>query len=287
MYVAVRPADTSYGPSVMQPDVVEPTDLAQEPDPVAAREAWSGFADVYELPASGEAESGADEPDANPVPADPAEHVDETLLAQVVLRLAAALDDERGRRAAADEEAHRAGVEVARLTAELAAERAHVAKLEQERDEVICRAEELLSAVRERGDRRLAAELDASKRHWSELLAAERQRVEVLDGERARLLKRLEDAWTAIDPPSVRRRSRPSRPRTPPKGEVVKDVEATAKADAAVEQPADGESAEIDQLRQRLRSRLHKVAEMDDVEDGVDRLRESRLAREKESRRRR
>jgi len=162
-----------------------------------------------------------------------------------------------------------------------------VAKLEQERDEVIHRAEELLSAVRERGDRRLAAELDASKRHWSELLAAERRRVEVLDGERATLLKRLEDSWTAIDPPSARRRSRPSRPRTPPKGDVAKDVEPTEKADAGVKQPADGESAEIDQLRQRLRSRLHKVAEMDDVEDGVDRLRESRLAREKERRRRR
>ncbi|MBV8302745.1 MAG: hypothetical protein JOZ04_00945, partial [Acidimicrobiia bacterium] len=46
-------------------------------------------------------------------------------------------------------------------------------------------------------------------------------------------------------------------------------------------------AGEIDALRQRLRARLHKPPEIEAVEDGVDQLREARLARDAAARSRR
>ena len=178
---------------------------------------------------------------------------------------------------------------MARLGAELAADRSRITQLERDRDEVIRRAEELLTAVRERADQRLAAELEAAQRHWSELLSEERRRVEVLDGERSALFKRLEDAWMAG---AALRRARPLRPWSPPGEDTERDgpsAEELAEADAAELVP-DGESAEltaeIESLRTSLRAQLHKPPGLPAVEAGVDRLRETRLAREKEGRRR-
>ena len=253
-------------------------DTAPAPDP------WSGWAEIYELPASVEYDT-ADETVAEPPT--PASDL-ETAVAQ----LAAALADERTRRSAAEDAvaqaqaaAHAAEVEAARLGAELAAGRNRVHQLERDRDDVIRRAEELLTAVRERADQRLAAEREGLHRHWSELLVEERRRVEVLDGERAALLKRLEDAWMAG---AGRARARPLRPLP------VSDADdETAVTDLLPEQAEipEGESpeltAEIEHLRERLRVRLRKPPDMPAVEAGVDRLRESRLAREKEGRRRR
>jgi hypothetical protein len=44
---------------------------------------------------------------------------------------------------------------------------------------------------------------------------------------------------------------------------------------------------EIEDLRQRLRNRVHHPLDIDAVEDGVDQLRESRLARDSDRRARR
>jgi hypothetical protein len=214
-----------------------------------------------------------------------------------VAQLTGQLADERARRANAEDAlrqtqsvAHAAEVEKARLTAELGAERSRASQLERDRDEVIRRAEELLTAVRERADLRLAAELDAARRHWSELLAEERRRVEVLDGERAALTKRLEDAWLVG---AVLRRSRPLRPWSSDEGDEHEDEDDHDDAAVAEESelPEWAESpelaAEIEHLRERLRAQLHKPPGLPAVEAGVDRLRESRLARDAEGSRRR
>src|SRR5207245_710789 len=113
---------------------------------------------------------------------------------------------------------------------------------------------------------------DAARRHWSDLLDDERRRVELLDGERAALLKRLEDAWMAG---AVLRRSRPLRPWSPPAEDL--EGEGAAAEEVGVAGPApEGESpaltAEIDRLRQRLRSQLHKPPDIPAVEAGVDSL---------------
>src|SRR5437879_1081206 len=207
---------------MLQQQAVGDLGVVTPPDP------WSGWAQVADLPASVEydleddedvAEHARADPDAAPRP--PTEGPD---MAAAVAHLAAELADERSRRAAADEarreaetRAHHAEVEAARLTAELAAERSRALQLERDRDDVIRRAEELLTAVRERADQRRAAELEAVRSHWSELLAEERRRVEVLDAERAALTKRLEEAWLAG---AVLRRSRPLRPRSSAPGPV-------------------------------------------------------------------
>src|SRR5205085_4837841 len=176
--------------------------------------------------------------------------------------------------------------DTARLTAELAAERSRVVQLERDRDDVIRRAEELLTAVRERADQRLAAELEAARSHWSKLLAEEGRGVEVLDGERAALTKRLEDAWLAG---AVLRRSRPLRPRGSTSGAGASPEEEVLEAldehetDPALAAQSPDLVKEIDGLRQRLRTQTHKPPNMPTVEDGVDRLRESRLARDAKS----
>src|SRR5207248_7302861 len=117
----------------------------------------------------------------------------------------------------------------------------------------------------------------------SELLAEEHRRVEVLEAERASLAQRAEDAWLAA---AVLRRSRPLRPRssTPTtreaaEAEVLDDLE-EHETDPVLAADSPHLAEEIDLLRQRLRARLHKPPEMDEVEEGVDQLREARLARE-------
>jgi hypothetical protein len=212
-----------------------------------------------------------------------------------VAQLVAELADERSRRVAAEEarhdaeaRVHAAAVQAARLTAEVEAERSRVLQLERDRDDVIRRAEELLTAVRERADQRRAAELEAARSHWSELLAEERRRVEALDGERAALTKSLEDAWLAG---AVLRRTRPLRPRSSAPGPVsaasaeaeVLEILDEHETDAALAAESPHLAEEIERLRQRLRAQLHKPPNMPTVEDGVDRLRESRLARDAES----
>jgi chromosome segregation ATPase len=286
---------------MMQPQDLGERPLVPVPDP------WSGWAQVYALPASveydlDEEEDGAPAPSAGatpsvtPEPAPASTPPDDAGLRGAVAQLTAALADERDRRNHAEDALHRAEtarqtaeVEAARLTAELAAERTRITQLERDRDEVIRRAEELLTAVRERADQRLAAELEAARRQWGELLDAERRRVEVLDGERAALLKRLEDAWMAG---AALRRARPLRPWWPRSEDAEEDgpsAEELAEAEEA-EQVPEGESpeltAEIARLRARLRAQLHKPLGLPDVEEGVDRLRETRLARENEGRRR-
>jgi hypothetical protein len=278
--------------------VIQHTKLSEQ-TLVPAPDPWSGWAQVYELPASVEHdladEEGPTSPDPGPASAPP----DDAGLQGALAGLADALADERTRRNQAEDAlrqalttSHACEVEVARLGAELAAERTQVAQLERDRDDVIRRAEELLTAVRERADQRLAAEGDAARRHWSELLTEERRRVEVLDGERASLLKRLEDAWMAG---VALRRSRPLRPWAPPPEDVGDvDHESSAPAEAMeddyVEPPLQGETpeltAEISRMRARLRAQLHKPPDLPDVEAGVDRLRETRLARDKDRRRR-
>ncbi|MCU1448070.1 MAG: hypothetical protein JWP02_240 [Acidimicrobiales bacterium] len=277
------------------PDMIQHTDLSEQ-TLVPAPDPWSGWAQVYELPASVEHdladEEGSSTPDPGPASAPP----DDAGLQGALGRLADALADERGRRNQAEDAlrealttAQASEVEVARLGAALAAERTQVAQLERDRDDVIRRAEELLTAVRERADQRRAAELEDARRHWSELLTEERRRVEVLDGERASLLKRLEDAWMAG---GALRRSRPLRPWAPPPEDVEGESSATDEAmeDDYVEPPPQGETpqltAEIARMRARLRAQLHKPPDLPDVEDGVDRLRETRLARDKDGRRR-
>jgi hypothetical protein len=273
---------------IQHQDLSEQT-LVPAPDP------WSGWAHVYELPASVEYDLADEEssstPDPGPVSAPP----DDDGLRGALGQLADALADERGRRNEAEDALRLAvttekacEVEVTRLGAELAAERTRVAQLERDRDDVIRRAEELLTAVRERADQRGAAELEATRLHWSELLTEERRRVEVLDGERASLLKRLEDAWMAG---GALRRSRPLRPWAPPAEDVDDDssVPAEAMEDDYVEPPLQGETpqltAEITRMRARLRAQLHKPPDLPDVEAGVDLLRETRLARDKDRRR--
>jgi hypothetical protein len=278
---------------MLQEQAVGDLGVVPPPDP------WSGWAHVVDLPASVEydldEDDGAADAPAQAADAEPLVPPENDDLAAALAQLVAELADERSRRVAAEEarheaetRVHAAEVQAARLTAEVEAERGRVLQLERDRDEVIRRAEELLTAVRERADQRRAAELEAAGSQWSELLAEERRRVEALDGERAALTKRLEDAWLAG---AVLRRSRPLRPRG-----STSDAGAEASAEQEVLEALDGHETdplvaaespqladEIERLRQRLRAQLHKPPNMPTVEDGVDRLRESRLARDAES----
>src|SRR5437764_9041026 len=198
MDVDARLSEDHYRPVMIQEQALTDAALTTPSDP------WSDLAHLAELPAQVE-------PEPEPVPAQLSD------LTAAVAQLATELADERRRRAVADEgrrraeeRVHIAELDTTRVGADVAAARARIGELERDRDEVIRRAEELLTAVRERADQRLASELDAARSHWSKLLAEERRRVEVLDGERAALTKRLEDAWLAG---AVLRRSRPLRPR--------------------------------------------------------------------------
>jgi len=270
------------------------TDAAPPPTPL---DAWSGLARLAEVPATAQvAPDPAPAPEPLPEPPSEPSTSEPGDLVAAVARLATELADERRRRAVADaarrdaeEKLHAARLGATRTDAELTAARSRVGELERDRDEVIRRAEELLSAVRERADQRLAAELDAVRRHWNELLAAERSRVEVLEREREVLTKRVEDAWLAT---AVLRRARPLRlPATQP--ETVADAEEEVlealeeyEIDPAFAEESPGLADEINDLRQRLRTRVHHPLDIDAVEDGVDQLRQSRLAREKDKRRR-
>ena len=283
---------------MLQQPAVSDSSEGTPPDP------WSGWAKVVDLSASSEddLEDQDDHEDADEEAVDTAEGADgadahepatDGDLATAVSQLAAQLADERSRRAAvedalhqAEARVHTAEVEVARLSTEVAVERSRIPELERDRDDVIRRAEELLTAVRERGDQRMAAELEAARRHWSELLSEERRRVEVLDSERAALTKRLEDAWLAG---AVLRRSRPLRlrPLAPDAGAAASEEEALEileeyETDPSMAAESPQLAEEIEGLRQRLRAQLHKPPNMPTVEDGVDRLREARLARDAE-----
>ena len=234
---------------------------------------------MFDVPA--QLEYGVLEAEASPLPVEDA-------MGAAVRELGVCLEAARSQYAGADmarqhaeADAQATHLEVARLAAELAAERARVAQLERDRDDVIRRAEDLVTAVRERADQRLAAELEADRRHWQELLAEERRRVEVLEGERAALVHQLQDAWNAG---ATVRRPRPLRP-TSPDGEAVSPAEPSL---VAVGGPATSSDTadDIERLRERLRAQLHKPPPLADVEAGVDRLRQSRLEREAEGRRR-
>ena len=162
---------------------------------------------------------------------------------------------------------HPAEAEAAVLKAELAAARIRITELERDRDEVIRRAEELLTGVRERADQRLAEE----RRRGDELAA------------------RLRDAWMAT---AILRRARPlrlrdSEPATPLEAEEeVLEAFDEYEIDPAFAAQSPELATEIESLRQRLRNQLHRPPAMSAVEDGVDRLRESRLKRDAEGNRR-
>jgi hypothetical protein len=224
-----------------------------------------------------------------PEPASPPAELGRDLGAAVA-QLTAELADERRRREAAEDarreaesRQHSAEIEATRMGAEIASARARIGELERDRDEVIRRAEELLTAVRDRADQRLAAELDVTRRHWSELLAEERSRVGALESERAALAQRVEDAWLAT---AVLRRARPlrlrdSEPTTPAEAEEeVLEAFDEYETDPAFAAQSPDVADEIANLRQRLRARRNKPPDMPAVEDGVDQLRESRLARD-------
>jgi len=163
---------------------------------------------------------------------------------------------------------HPAEAEAAGLRAELAAARTRIAELEHDRDEVIRRAEELLTGVRERADQRLLEE-----RRRADDLAAQ-----------------LRDAWMAT---AILRRARPLRlrdaePTTPEEAEEeVLEAFDDYETDPAFAAESPELANEIESLRQRLRSQLHRPPDISTVEDGVDQLRESRLARDAATDRRR
>ena len=162
---------------------------------------------------------------------------------------------------------HPAEVEAAGLRAELAAARTRITELERDRDEIIRRAEELLTGVRERADQRLLEE-----RRRADDLAA-----------------RLRDAWMAT---AILRRARPlrlrdSEPATPLEAEEeVVEAFDEYETDPVFAAESPELASEIESLRQRLRSQLHRPPDMSTVDDGVDRLRESRLKRDAEGNRR-
>jgi len=280
MDVDARGSEDHCEPVMIQPQALS-TDVEPVPDP------WSTWAQVVDLA------TPADEPPAEPV----AEPEPGPELATVVARLADELADERRLRTVAedrwrdaDARAHAAEAEAARHLAEVTAGQKRIAELERDRDEVIRRAEELLTAVRERGDQRLASELETARRQWSDLLAEERRRGDALDGERAALLKRVQDAWLAA---AVLRRSRPLRPRSsmPATAEAAQQEVLEALDESETDPAFAAESpqlaGEIEELRQRLRGQVYKPAEIDEVEEGVEDLRVLRLAREQASNRRR
>ena len=248
----------------------------------------SGWAPMLDLPAP--LEYGVLEAEAPPAPTGPAA---EEPLGAAVRELGVCLDAARSQQAASEAARQHAAadaaathLEVARVAAELAAERGRVAQLERDRDDVIRRAEELVTAVRERADQRLAAELEADRRHWQQLLAEERRRAEVLEGERAALVHQLQES---LQPGATVRRPRPLRPPSAD-DEAVSPVEPSLVAvggPAANSGTANSDTAgDIERLRERLRAQLHRPPALADVEAGVDRLRESRLERESEGRRR-
>ena len=257
------------------------------------REPWSTWSQVVDLPAPEDEPDAAVEPEGEPE-RDPARKPERqpTDLAAALSRLTAELGDERRLRAVAEDarreadgRLHTAETEAAQLVAEVTAGRARIAELERDRDDVIRRAEELLTAVRERADQRLASEMDAAARHWSDLLAEERRRGDALEGERAALMKRVHDAWLAA---AVLRRARPLRPRSSAptsvagaEQEVLEALEEN-ETDPALAADAPELADEIEQLRRRLRTRLHP-ADIPTVEDSVEDLREARLARDSDT----
>jgi hypothetical protein len=189
--------------------------------------------------------------------------------------LADELADERRLRSVAEDSRRElearvraAEAEGVRLQAEVTAGQARIAELERDRDDVIRRAEELLSAVRERGDQRLAEE---------------RQRAD-------ELAVRVQDAWLAT---AVLRRARPlrlagSEPATPAEAEEeVLEAFDEYETDPAFVAQSPEVATEIANLRERLRARRNKPLAMPVVEDGVDQLREARLARDAETKGRR
>lgn len=285
MDVDARGSDDHSGPvSIQEQSLNQVSDLEPAPSP----DPWSGWARLMDRAAK----QAEPEPESEPEPHPEAPVSANEDLVKAVSQLAAELADERRRRsdsemarAKADERLHAAEMKAVEVAAEVQAARARIGELERDRDEVIRRAEELLTAVRERADQRLASELDAAGRHWSELLDEERRRVEALDSERTALLTRLEDAWLAV---AVLRRSRPLRPRAyGADPETVEEAEQQVlevleehEVDPAFAAESPELASEIEHLRTRLRSRLHKPPEIDAVEDGVDQLREARLARD-------
>ena len=298
MDVDARRSEDHFGPVMIQEHALDDSGATPTPD------AWSGWAKLVDLPADHTAVEDRGEVEDHDEASAPAEaRVDAPLeaahqqspppnddLVSAVARLAAELADERRLRATAERgrreaeaRLHTAEAEAKQLEAEVAADRTRIAELERDRDDVIRRAEELLTAVRERADQRLATELDATSRHWTELLTEERRRVEALDIERAALARRVEDAWLAS---AVLRRARPLRlrddePNTPAEAEEeVLEALDEYEIDPAFAAESPEIADEIEQLRQRLRAQVRKPAEIDEVEDGVDQLREARLARD-------
>jgi hypothetical protein len=227
----------------------------------------ASWAFVYELPAS--VEYGMpDEPETPQAAAveDDAAAGWQPLVAALA-DLTRCVDDERTERLAAQaavrntrDEVELARVQAAQLAAELEAERSRRHQVEAE-----------LSTERARGQ---------------ELLEHERRRVEVLEGERAGLVKRIDEQWG-----SSWRRSRPLRPLhaadvtadLQPGATLSPEEEMEAAApEIAMEPEAPEMTEEIERLRERLRAGLHKPPDLSTVEAGVDRLRESRLARDQD-----
>jgi chromosome segregation ATPase len=306
MDVDARDSDDQCGLVSIQEQALDQPDVTPAADP------WSGWAKLVDLQAAApagdkvevEVELEVDpEPDPGLDVADLEPAVEPEVrslsgdLAAAAVQLAAELADARLGRAAADEarrdaeaHLHEAELEAARGGAELTAARARIGELERDRDEVIRRAEELLTAVRERADQRLAAELEEARRQWSELLSEERRRVEAVLDERAALVQRADDAWLAA---AVLRGARPlrlrsSQPATPAEAEedVVQALD-EYETDPSFAAASPEVALEIEHLRQRLRGRRNKPADIDTVEDGVDKLRNSRLARDAEGKGRR
>jgi hypothetical protein len=283
---------TSAAPKITSTVMIQEHALT-DPDATPVRDPWAGWSKVLDLPEPSrddvgerDTQGGEPEPESEPVAVAEEPEVDdpeEDDVAAAISRLADEIAKERDLRRASEGRLQAAEAEVARVGAELAAAHGRIAELERDRDEVIRRAEELLTAVRERADQRLAAQLEVARRHWSDLLVEERRRVEALDAERAVLAQQVHDAWLAA---AVLRRSRPLRQRSSApttvdaaEREVVEDLDENETDPAFVaESPAVAE--EIERLRQRLRARRHKPPGIDAVDDGVDQLRESRLARD-------
>jgi len=245
---------------MIQPPALCPSTAVSDAGADSTRDPWSSWAKVVDAP------SPPDEPALEPAPAPEPEPAPD--LAAAVAGLADELADERRLRVSAENgrreaegRAHAAEAEGARLQAELAAGKVRIAELERDRDEVIRRAEELLTAVRERADERIVAE---------------RQRADAMAA-------RVQDAWLAA---AVLRRARPLRPRlsTPTTVRVAEEEALEALEEHETDPALAAESpelvGEIEQLRQRLRNRLHKPADITTVEDSVEDLRVARLARE-------
>ena len=229
----------------------------------------SSWAFVYELPASVEYGMPDEQPEAPAPVEDPDSASDWKPLVAALADLTRCVDDERQERLAAQaavrrarEEIELARVQAAQLAGELEAERSRRHQVQ--------------------------AELEAERARAQEVLEHERRRVEILEGERAGLVKRLEELWASV---ASSPRARPLRPlHAPdmtaelPSGAVLspeEEMEAAAPEMAMEPEPPEM-AAEIERLRERLRARLHKPPNLTTVEAGVDRLRESRLARERE-----